>query len=843
MKIKIIFFLILFLLNSLVFGYESQRSKSELISAYIYLLSKNTSWPNEDDVKIFNIVIMEDGFNIYNTFKDMSSNLHLKNKDIKLHHYSCQDDIYLKDVQVIFVSDSFKNDVEEIYKKIGLNSTLLISENSENLKYTMINIYEDKKYRLNIELNLNNIQTHGLDINKKIILSSASKIGIGKLYHSSIDAMKRQEEKFKKYQQLNEKYRKKIDILNKDISDKIKKYNKMIKDIGQKELIISKKEKLLKNKEESIKVKKKKIQKLQDNLKKLKIELSEHKYTLDEKIKNIQKQKKILQKYLKVLDDKLLEIKKLDEKIKNQEKTIKINNTIQKEQKAEIEQQKTSLYLMGIIAVMLLLFVIYFYKNKLKYQKINEKLQIARNEAINANKSKSIFISKMSHELRTPLNAILGFSELLMQNDNISNDDKKSLKVINNSGVFLLKLINDILDISSIESNKIVLQDNIINMKNILDDVKVLVQNSVDIKGLKLNINYIDNNIKCIKIDDKLVKQILLNLLTNSIKYSNKGIISLDIKLEQKQNKLYIKISDNGIGISEEDLKYIFEPFKQVGDTSSSQGSGLGLAIVKQFIGIMNGDISVESSLGVGTSFIIHIPYRKCTKKEMVLNSNHKEQKKIVGVSEDTVPIKIMIVEDKENNILLLTKILSILKFEIKVVKDGETAIEEFKEFRPNLIFMDKRMPKMDGITATKIIRDLDETNDVKVVMLSANAFAKISSNELVDAFIFKPYKAKDIYAIISKYFSVTYIYKDTVNKEDNNKGFSFLRFKKHLEMLEVKLLNELFDSAVLLNKEDMVGIMNKIEKQDVELYKMLNYLVDKISFMEILNSIDEVRS
>ena len=849
MRMIYILLLVSFLFNNLLFSSENVRSKNELVSAYIYLLSKNTFWPHEKKIKKFKIAIMEDGFKLYDTFKKMSQDLHLKNKEIQIIHIGSKEDIDYKDIQVIFLDKNFRDELKSIYNSIGPRAILIISEGSKDLKYSMINLYEDKKYRLNIELNLNNIQIHGLDINNQIILSGASKVGIGKLYHSSIDAMKKQEERFKKYQQLNiklknslKKYETKIETLNKNIADKVAKYNKTIKDIRKKEFVIGEKERLLKKKEHSIKLKELKIKELQQNLKQLKEKLSIHKDTLDEKIKDIQKQKKILKRYLKTLDEKLSEIKELDKQIKYQEQMIKRNKDIRKEQEAEIQQQKTSLYLIGVIAVLLLLFAIYFYTNKLKYQKINEKLRIAKNEAIYANKAKSIFISKMSHELRTPLNAILGFSDMLLQNSTISKNDKKSLKIINTSGSFLLKLINDILDISSIESHEVVLHENAVNMKNILNDVVALVQNNVDAKLLKLDVNYEHNGIDCIKIDDKLVRQILVNLLTNAIKYSNKGVVSIHIKIDKKF--LFMRVSDEGIGIDKDDLKYIFEPFKQVGEASSSTGSGLGLAIVKQFVEIMKGEISVKSILDKGSTFDIKVPYKKCTKDEKTKLNSDDSLKKVLGVSKDSESLKILIVEDKQNNILLLKNILSVLNFDIRIVENGQDAVDEFKTFKPDLIFMDKRMPKMDGLEAVKIIRNLENGDDVKIVMLSANAFAKKPSENFVDAFIFKPYKAKEIYEIISKYFDVKYIYEEEIDtkKDSKNIAFSHQKFKEYLQSLDSKLLDELFNGAVLLNSDDMDEVMQKISLINKELYEMLEQLVVDINFLEILNTINEIK-
>jgi signal transduction histidine kinase/CheY-like chemotaxis protein len=769
--------------------------------------------------------------------------MYLKNKEIKVSLTYSVDDIDYKSTQVIFVGKNFTDELKTIYKKIGSNSILIISENNENLKNTMINLYEDKKYRINIEINLNNIQTHGLDVNNKILLSGASKVGVGKLYHSSIEAIKKQEEKFKHYYELNKKlkddlknYKSEIDVLNKNIDKKVKKYNKTILDISNKEAIILEKEKLLKEKETKIKDKEKEVKQLQD-------ELLKHKKTLNKKIESIKKQKIKLKKYSDILDSKLLEIQKLDIHIKHQEEAIEINKNIRKKQKVEIQQQKTSLYLVGVIAILLFLFVVYFYKNKLKTQKINKKLQIAKNEAISANRAKSIFISKMSHELRTPLNAILGFSDLLLKKDNLKNSDQKALKVIYSSGTFLLTLINDILNISSVESNKISIQEDVVDIQNLLNDTYLLVQNTLEAKSLKLDIKYENNGVKYIKTDDKLLRQILLNLITNAIKYSDSGTISVNVKLDN--HMLLIDVIDEGCGISEEEIKDIFKPFKQVGNASSATGSGLGLAIVKQFITMMNGEIAVKSTVNKGSTFSIKVPYKDCDDNEVLKIQNISSMREVIGVSKNTKAIKILIAEDKENNILLLTNILQKLNFEIEIAKNGEEAVEIFKSFNPDLIFMDKRMPKQDGISAIKTIRKLPNGDKVKIIILSANSFSNTKIDEnMIDEFILKPYSSNQIYNALSRFFNIKYIYKDIdTNSQKSNYSVSKKEFKQHLKELDTDLLDELFNTTVLLNQEDMMDVLEKIKLVDFDLYKILKELVEDINFMYILDTIEELKS
>jgi signal transduction histidine kinase/CheY-like chemotaxis protein len=840
---------IISLLSFSLYAYDNIKSRDELISAYIYLLSKNTSWPNEESFKTFKITIVDDDLELYHTFKRVSKDLSLKNRNIELFHVDSIDDINYNDTSVIFLSKNFRDSLKDVYHDIDLNFILLISEAAKDSKHIMINLYEDKKYRINIEVNLNNIQVHSLDVNNKILLAGGSKVGIAKLYHSSIDMIKKQEKQFMIYQNLNnklkkdlQKYKFEIDTLNKKIYDKKMEYEKTISDIAKKELFIEKKDKLLKLKERKIELKEKKILRLKKDLNTLKNKLRVHKDILNKKIKNIEKQKQSIERYSKILDEKILDIEKLDKKIKEQEEMILLNQNMQKKQKHQIEQQQTSIYLMGIIAGLLFFFVLYFYKNKLRYQQLNENLQIAKDEAIYANKAKSTFIAKMSHELRTPLNAILGFSDLLLKNDDLTRSDKKAIKIINSSGVFLLTLINDILDISSIESKKILLEEKSVDLRRILDDVSLIVQNSVEAKNLALEVKYKDYSMECIVIDDKKIKQILLNIITNAIKYSDKGTISVVVSTEDN-HLLDIKISDEGVGISEDELKYVFEPFKQVGEASSSTGTGLGLAIVKQFVNIMNGEIFVKSELDKGSVFEIKIPYKECNSDEINMD-NLDQTKQIIGISKDSKRLKVLIVEDKENNILLLKNILSILHFELEIAKNGEDAISLFESFKPDLIFMDKRMPKMNGNVATNIIRGLKGGRDVKIIFLTANAFASKMVKEFdVDDFILKPYKPNEIYNVISKHFDVKYIYKSLKTKDiELSHEFSKSKFQESLKKLDKELLDELFDKALLLNQEDMFTILKKIKTKDENLYNTLEKLVSDINFIDIVSAIKDIR-
>ncbi len=865
MKNNFIIFLILTILFSVFLSASTNhiKNRNEVISAYIYLLSKNTQWPNENEIRKFRILIIEDGHHIYNTLKENVSEMYLKNQPIDIINADSLNDI--DNVHVVFLSKSHSKDLKNVYERIKDKPVLIITEAASNMQYSMINLYDDIKFRINIEINLNNILTHRLKVNEKILLTGGSRIGVSKLYSSSIQTIREQEKKFAKYQLLNEDLKKKLEkqnkqiiSLQKDINTKkkeidmqTKQIHSLQKNIDQKKqeydntiALISKKEKLIKEKEKEIEQKGQKLSEVQHDYSVIQKRLIEQENVLQKKINEVAEAKSNINKYSAILQKRVDTIKELDSKIKEQENLIQHSMEVRKEQANKIQRQKLVLFLLAIIAILLLLFMIYFYKNKNKLEELNKELQTAKNEADYANKSKSIFLANMSHELRTPLNAILGFSEFLLQDEKLSKNYRKTINIIYSSGSFLLTLINDILDISRIEARKMIIENDMVNFKHILEDVVELLRNRAESKSLEVIVEYKTDLFDCIKIDSKKIRQVLLNCIGNAIKYSKKGKIKISVAMDD--NNLLFEVQDEGVGISEKDLKYIFDPFKQVGNASESTGTGLGLTITKQFIEAMGGTIDVKSKLGKGSTFICRLPYIKCLEHEKPLN--HRScKKKILGLAPHSKKIRIMIVEDKEANALLLKKIIDVLHLETIIVKNGMEALEKFQSFQPDLIWMDRRMPKMGGEEATRRIRELEDGKDVIIVALTASASNdeknKIKSSG-INEYVVKPYKIQEIYFIMKKYFNLEYIYQEQEEAKETNleEKLSYEKFIKEMKTLDDEMLEELYNSAILLNQEDMEAVLEKVEIKNPQLALMLQQIVKELYFAEILQSISDIQ-
>ncbi|HOJ64871.1 MAG TPA: response regulator [Spirochaetota bacterium] len=383
---------------------------------------------------------------------------------------------------------------------------------------------------------------------------------------------------------------------------------------------------------------------------------------------------------------------------------------------------------------------------------IQDNLIKAKEEAERLNRVKSEFIANISHEIRTPMNSIIGFLDILL-NIETSKEKKEYLEIINQSSLHLMEIINDILNISKIEANKFQIKKINLNILKIADDLAKIYKKEF----MKKKINFIiemDNKLnKNILVDKKSILIVLNNLLSNALKFTEKGYVKLS--LIDDNGNIIIKVKDTGIGINKDKQSKIFEPFEQGENFLNKKygGTGLGLAIVKNIVDMLNGEIEFTSIENEGTEFIVDIPY---------------EEGEIVNIADDNIKnveikkqnpeqkIKILSVEDSEVNQKLIELIIITSKnMIVKKVYNGKEAIEELQKNKYDVILMDVQMPTMDGIEATKIIRKMEKYKDIPIIALSAHAFEDEIKNIFdagVDDYVSKPFN-KEI--LIEKIYSV----------------------------------------------------------------------------------------
>lgn len=398
-------------------------------------------------------------------------------------------------------------------------------------------------------------------------------------------------------------------------------------------------------------------------------------------------------------------------------------------------------------------------------QQRTEELRLARDAAEAANKAKSIFLANMSHELRTPLNAILGFSQIMATESGLTPAQRENIEIINRSGEHLLGLINDVLEIAKIEAGKLQLDVSTFDLHDMVLNVADMMRLRAQQKGLQLQLEQTSDVPRHIKGDASRLRQILVNLVSNAVKFTDRGGVTIRLSVEDNARQhLCIEVEDSGPGISAADRERLFRPFVQLADGISRGGTGLGLAIVNQYVHLMDGSINLESTPGKGTLFRIELPLERADEAG-IATVGTGERGEVAGAAPGQPVYRILIAEDQRETLLLLAKLMSNIGMEVRTSRDGAECVHVFEVWQPDLILMDRRMPVMDGIEATRRIRQLPGGDRVKIVAVTASVF-KEQLTELreagIDGLVSKPFRFNDIYDALAEQLGLTYTYRDT---------------------------------------------------------------------------------
>ena len=431
--------------------------------------------------------------------------------------------------------------------------------------------------------------------------------------------------------------------------------------------------------------------------------------------------------------------------------------------------------LLGIAGV-IHLFSLYFVSENPDLDYIEEIGKLTQ-EVEKASKTKSDFLSNMSHEIRTPMNAIVGFSETIMNDTRFDKERAyNDIKHIQSSSKNLLEIINNILDISKIESGRETLEEKEYSIANICMELSSIIDARIDNKPIKLEMD-IDKGIASrLYGDSTKLFQVLLNILTNAVKYTEVGKIRfiLTHSAEGPNERLKFKISDTGYGIRKEDFDKMFEKFSRLdmATTNEIEGTGLGLVITKKYVDLMGGTITFESEYGVGTTFYVEVPQKIINKTPIgdyqEATGTEKAHDKI-----DCSAYRIMIVDDNKLNLKVAQRLLSEYKFQIDTATGGKEAVYKYKEgTHYDMIFLDHMMPEMDGIEVLHIIKKLEGYDTPVVVALTANAITGVREmylKEGFDEYLSKPIDTSELNKIINKYFQKKEVYSLKSEKESQN--------------------------------------------------------------------------
>jgi len=472
----------------------------------------------------------------------------------------------------------------------------------------------------------------------------------------------------------------------------------------------------------------------------------------------------------------------------------------------------------------------------------NKALQEAKETAEIANRAKSVFLANMSHELRTPLNAILGFTQIMQHDRDFPSRQKSNLDIIAESGGHLLDLINDILEMSKIEAGRITLNVGDFDLYHTLERLKNTLQVNADSKELDLEFTHKDDVPRYIRTDEGKLRQVLLNVLGNAIKFTEMGSVSLSVSYESVESSrgiLKFSVEDTGIGIAPDEMDLVFDPFSQSeSGQKNGEGTGLGLAISQQFVRLMGGEISVKSQFGEGSTFSFDIAVEVV---EPVKPDAKKPAKFVVGLAPNQPTYRILVVDDSHENRALMEQMLSKVGFEVRTVNDGQAAIDCFQSWQPDLIWMDIRMPGMDGIQVTQQIKDSDGPETIIIAVT-----ASVSDEDRVgvleagcDDFVRKPFTEQEIFNMMAKHLGVVYVYDEPEVQPKPRKTLSV----EDLAVLPRDWVEKLNQAASRGRVQPLQDLISKIETEHPWIAESLLLLIGEYQFKQIVDLTDPERN
>jgi len=481
-----------------------------------------------------------------------------------------------------------------------------------------------------------------------------------------------------------------------------------------------------------------------------------------------------------------------------------------------------------------------------RVEKRTAQLNEAKQAAEAANRAKSEFLANMSHELRTPLNAVLGFTTLMNQDASLTAEQRENLKIINRSGEHLLTLINDVLDMAKIEAGRMTLNKKNFDLYSLLDTIEEMFSCKAQLKGLQLQIEHTVEVPRYINSDEIKLRQILINLVGNAIKFTQEGHVFLRVTTVENQDTipkltpqttLHFEVEDTGVGIAAHETEMLFKPFVQTETgRKSEQGTGLGLAITHKFIQLMEGAITLSSQLGKGTIFQFNIPVELAE-----ATSQETETQRVIGLEPGQPQYRILVVDDHLAMRRILKQTLTNIGFEVREAENGQDAIALWNIWEPHFILMDMRMPIVDGYEATQYIKSQPKGQSTIIVAFTASAFEQERATVLAtgcDDFIRKPFREEVIWEKLKQHLGVRYIYENPRSIRETLQEIApgYALNADNLNVMPTAWIAQLHNAAAKLDAETIAQLITEIPTDYAFLAQALQQKVNNFDFDQIID-------